>query len=83
MRVVKGLGMGVTKAPIVYFSVSKIFDLVKVPVRFFESHSFFIFFYFNKTYLTRMTHQPGAVLHEILPYTTQLIKRVIILQHET
>ena len=30
-------GMGVTK---VYFSVSKIFDLAKVPVRFFESHSY-------------------------------------------
>ena len=28
-------GMGVTKAPFVNISVSKIFDLAKVPVRFF------------------------------------------------
>ena len=31
-------GVGVTKAPFVIFSVSKIFDLAKVPVRFFKSH---------------------------------------------
>ena len=31
-------GMVVTKAPFVNFSVSKIFDLAKVPVTFFESH---------------------------------------------
>ena len=30
---------GVTKVPFVNFSVSKIFDLAKVPVRFLESHS--------------------------------------------
>ena len=33
--------VGVTKAPFAIFSVSKIFDLAKVPVRFFESHSYF------------------------------------------
>ena len=31
-------GVGVTKAPFVNFSVSKIFDLVKVPLRLFESY---------------------------------------------
>ena len=30
-------GVGVTKAPFVNFSVSKIFDIAKVPVKFFES----------------------------------------------
>ena len=30
-------GVGVTKAPFVNFSASKMFDLAKVPVRFFES----------------------------------------------
>ena len=34
--------VGVTKAPFVNFSRSKIFDLAKVPVRLFESHSYFI-----------------------------------------
>ena len=33
-------GVGVTKAPFANFSVSKIFDLAKVPVRFPESHSY-------------------------------------------
>ena len=33
-------GVGVTKAPFVNFSVSKIFDLAKVPVRLFASHSY-------------------------------------------
>ena len=32
--------VGITKAPFVNFSVSKIFDLAKVPARFFESHLF-------------------------------------------
>ena len=32
--------MGVTKATFVNFSVSKMFDLVKVPVTLFESHSY-------------------------------------------
>ena len=35
-----GPGVGVTKAPFVNFSVSKIFDMAKVHVRFFESHSY-------------------------------------------
>ena len=35
-----GSGMGVTKAPFVNFSWSKIFDLAKVPIRFFKSHSY-------------------------------------------
>ena len=30
-------GVGVTKAPFVNFPASKIFDLAKVPLRFFES----------------------------------------------
>ena len=33
-------GVGVTKAPFVNFSVSKIFDLAKVNLRSFESHSY-------------------------------------------
>ena len=33
-------GVGVTKAPFANFSVRKIFDLAKVPVRFPESHSY-------------------------------------------
>ena len=33
-------GVGVTKAPFVNFSVSKIFDLAKVPVRLFAWHSY-------------------------------------------
>ena len=33
-------GVGVTKAPFVNFSISKNSDLTKVPVRFFESHSY-------------------------------------------
>ena len=33
-------GVGVTKAPFVNFSASKIFDLAKVPFRLFESHSY-------------------------------------------
>ena len=33
-------GVGVTKAPFLNFSVSKIFDLAKVPVRLFASHSY-------------------------------------------
>ena len=33
-------GVGVTKAPFVHFSVSKIFDMAKVHLRFFESHSY-------------------------------------------
>ena len=33
-------GVGVTKAPFANFSVSEIFDLVKVPARFPESHSY-------------------------------------------
>ena len=33
-------GVGVTKAPFVNFSVSRILDLVKAPVRLFESHSY-------------------------------------------
>ena len=46
--------------------------------------SYVIFIYlFIKTYLTRITHQPRAVLHEVLPYTTQLINIVTIVQHET
>ena len=32
--------MGVTKAPFVNFSVSNIFDLAKVHVRYLESHSY-------------------------------------------
>ena len=32
--------MGVTKAPFVNFSVSKIFDLSELPVRLFVSHSY-------------------------------------------
>ena len=32
-------GVGVTKAPVAIFSVNKIFDPAKVPVRFTESHS--------------------------------------------
>ena len=32
--------MGVTKDPFVNFSVRKIFDLAKVPVRLFVSHSY-------------------------------------------
>ena len=32
--------VGVTKVPFVNFSVSKIFDLAKVPVTFFKSHSY-------------------------------------------
>ena len=36
----QGPGVGVTKAPLVNFSVSKIFDLAKVPLRLFESHLF-------------------------------------------
>ena len=35
-----GPGVGVTKAPFANFSVSKILDLAKVPVRFPESHSY-------------------------------------------
>ena len=35
-----GSGVGVTKAPFVNFSVSRIFDLAKVPVRLFASHSY-------------------------------------------
>ena len=30
--------VGVTKAPLLNFSISKIFDLAKVPLRLFESH---------------------------------------------
>ena len=37
---VDGPGVGVTKAPFVNFSVSKIFDLIKVPLRLFKSHSY-------------------------------------------
>ena len=33
-------GVGVTKAPFVNFSVSKMFDLEKVYARFLESHSY-------------------------------------------
>ena len=33
-------GVGVTKVPFVNFSVSKIFDLAKVPVILFASHSY-------------------------------------------
>ena len=33
-------GVGVTEAPFANFSVSKIFDLEKLPVRFPESHSY-------------------------------------------
>ena len=33
-------GEGVTKAPLVNFSVSKIFDPIKVPVKLFASHSY-------------------------------------------
>ena len=33
-------GVGVNKAPFVNFSVSKIFDMAKVHVRFFESHPY-------------------------------------------
>ena len=33
----QGTGVGVTKAPFVNFSASRIFDLAKVPLRFFES----------------------------------------------
>ena len=44
----------------------------------------FIFLFFIKTYLTRMTHQPEAVLHEVLPYTTtQLIYMTTKHQHKT
>ena len=44
---------------------------------------FFVLF-FIKTYLTRMTHQPEAVLHEVLPYTTtQLIYMTTKHQHKT
>ena len=32
-------GLGVNKAPFINFSVSEIFNLVEVPLRFFESHS--------------------------------------------
>ena len=34
---------------------------------------YIFFFIIIKTYLTRMTHQPEAVLHEVLSYTTQFI----------
>ena len=37
-----GTGVGVTKAPFVNFSVSKILDLVKLPLRLFESHLYLI-----------------------------------------
>ena len=33
-------GVGVTKAPFANFSISKILDVAKVPVRFPESHSY-------------------------------------------
>ena len=39
-RKLKRSGVGVTKAPFVNFSVSKILDLAKVHVRFIESHSY-------------------------------------------
>ena len=42
-----------------------------------------VFYFLLKTYLTGITHQPGAVLYEVLPYTTQLINIVTIVQHET
>ena len=35
-----------------------------------SQNGFISFNDFIKTYLTRMTHQPEAVLHEVLPYTT-------------
>ena len=45
---------------------------------------FIYFIHFIKTYLTRMTHQPEAVLHEVLPYTTtQLIYMTTKQQHKT
>ena len=37
---VRATGVGVTKAPFVNFSVSKIFDLANITVRSFESHSY-------------------------------------------
>ena len=37
---IKKTRVGVTKAPFANFSVSKIFDLAKVTVRFLESHSY-------------------------------------------
>ena len=39
-KIIARSGVGVTKAPFVNFSVSKIFDPVKVPVRLFASHSY-------------------------------------------
>ena len=44
------LGLEVTKAPFVIFSVSKIFVIAKVPLRLFESH----------LYLTGATAAPAA-----------------------
>ena len=47
-----------------HYSWSNVFNEISM------FHDFFII----KTYLTRMTHQPWAVLHVVLPYTTiQLI----------
>ena len=53
--------VGVTKAPFVNFSVSKIFNLAKVPVRFFESH----------LYITGVT---TAVLQRHLPKINMIFK---------
>ena len=39
-HIIFGSGVGVTKAPFVNFSVSKIFDCAKVTVRFDVSHSY-------------------------------------------
>ena len=36
--IVNGTGVGITKVLLVNFSVSKIFDLAKAPLRLFESH---------------------------------------------
>ena len=56
VRIYTSTGVGVTKAPFANFSVSKIFSLAKVPVRFPESHS----------YLTGVT---AAELRRHLPNT--------------
>ena len=52
-------------------------------VRIYLFEIFDLILIFIKTYLTKIMHQPGAVLDEVLPYTTQFINIDTIVQHKT
>ena len=62
--VITGLGVGRTEAPFINFSIRDMFGLVRVPVRFFDSHCIF-----HRCYCSSALATPAAYKHVIQQVT--------------